>query len=63
MLPAKFQDHQPFGSEEDFLDVFAINRHGRHLGHVTWNIYIIFVPPIPKEALNKIWQSGLREDV
>ena len=38
---AKFQNHRPSASEEDFK-VFAIYSHGGHLGHVTWTIYINF---------------------
>ena len=46
MLHAKFQSHRSSGSgEEDFLKVFTIYGHGGHLGHVTWTIYITFVPP------------------
>ena len=40
MLLAKFQNHRPSDSGEDFLNVFAIYSHGGHLGHVTWTIYI-----------------------
>ena len=43
MLHAKIQTHRPSGSgEEDFLKVFAIYSHGRHLGHVTLTNYINF---------------------
>ena len=46
MLHARFQNHGPFGSGEDFLKVFAIYSHGGHLGHVTLTIYIAFHSPI-----------------
>ena len=45
MLHAKFQNHRPSGSEEDFLKVFAIYSHGGHLGHVTLTIYTNFHSP------------------
>ena len=46
MLHAKFQNRRPSGSgQKDFLKVFAIYRHGGHLGHVTWTIYINFRSP------------------
>ena len=35
LLHAKFQNHRPSGSGEDFLKVFAIYSHRNHLGHVT----------------------------
>ena len=36
MLHAKFQNHRPSGSGEDyFLKDFVIYSHGDHLGHVT----------------------------
>ena len=34
MLFTKCQLYRPFGSEEDFKSVFAINVHGGHIGHV-----------------------------
>ena len=49
MLQAKFQDYRTFGSgEESFLKVFNIYRHGGHLGHVTWTIYINFLSFFPR---------------
>ena len=42
MLHNKFQDHQTFGSGEDFFKVFTIYRHGGHLGHVTLTIWTNF---------------------
>ena len=45
MLHAKFQNHRPSGSGEDFFKVFAIYSHGGHLGHVTWTIHINFHCP------------------
>ena len=35
MLHTKFRGNQPVGFKEDFLRVFTIYGHGRHLGHVT----------------------------
>ena len=43
MFHAKFQNHRPSGSGEDFFKVFAIYEyvtHGGHLSNVTWTIYI-----------------------
>ena len=46
MVHAKFQDNRTSGSgEEDFLKVFTIYGPSGHLGHLTWTIYITFVPP------------------
>ena len=39
MLHAKFQNHRPSGSGEDFLKVLAIYSHGDHLDHVMLTIY------------------------
>ena len=68
MIHAKFQDHRTYGSgEEDFLKVFTIYRHGSHLGHVTWTIYINFLSALPRRLHIKFgfdWLSGFRgEDV
>ena len=68
MLHAKFQDHRTSGSgEEDFFKVFTIYGQGRHLGHVTWTIYINFRSPFPRRLHIKFgfdWPSGFRgEDV
>ena len=67
MLHTKFQDHQPFGSrEEDFFKLFTIYRHGCHLGHVTWTIWINFRSPVPKRLHMKFGfnrPSGFRGDV
>ena len=65
MLHAKFQDHRPSGSGEDFLKVFALYSHGGHLGHVTWAIFINFRSPISRMLHMKIgfdWPSGFRGD-
>ena len=35
MLHTKFRENRPAASGEDFLRVFIIYGHGRHLGHVT----------------------------
>ena len=68
MLHNKFQGHQPLGSgEEDFLRFFIINRHGGHLGHVTWTVWTNFRSPIPRRLHMKFSfnrPSGFRgEDV
>ena len=42
MIHAKFQNHRPSGSEEDFFKIFAIYSHGGHLGDVTLTFYINF---------------------
>ena len=68
MLDAKFQDHRTPGSgKEGFFKVFTIYRHGGHLGHVTWTIYINFGSPFPMKLHIKFgfdWSSGFRgEDV
>ena len=66
MLHTKFQNHRPSGSEEDFLNSFAIYSHGGHLGHVTMTIYINFHSPFPRMLHVKFgfdWPSGFREDV
>ena len=63
MLHAKFQNHRPSGSGEDFLKGFAIYSHGGHLGHVTWTIYIHFCSPFLRMLHIKFgldWQSDFR---
>ena len=65
MLHAKFQNHRPSGSEEDFLKVFAIYSHGGHLGHVTLTFYINFLCCFPRMLHVKFgfdWPSGFREE-
>ena len=43
-----------------FFEVFTINGHGGHLGHVTMTIWTKFRFPHPKEALYEIWlQSAM----
>ena len=45
----KFQGHRPFEfHRKRILKLFTIPRHGGHLGHVTWNIWIDFRSPIPR---------------
>ena len=68
MLHTKFCENRPAGSgEEDFLKVFTIYRHGGHLGHVTWTIYINFLSPLPRRLHIKFGfdrPSGFRgEDI
>ena len=50
LLHAKFYDHRTISSvgEEDFFQVFTINEHGGHLGHVTCTIYISFLSYFPR---------------
>ena len=65
MLHTKFQNHRPSGSEEDFLNIFAIYSHGGHLGHVTLTIYINFHSPFPRMLHMKFgfdWSSRFREE-
>ena len=66
MLHAKFQNHRPSGSGEDyFLSFFSIYSPGGHLGHVTWTIYINFGSPFLRTLQIKFefdWPSGFRED-
>ena len=62
MLHAKFQNHRPSGSGEDF----AFYGHGDHLGNVTWTIYINFFSLFLRMFHMKCgfdWPSGFREDV
>ena len=65
MHHAKIQTHRPSGSgEEDFLKVFAIYSHGRHLGHVTLTNYINFHSLFLRMLHIKFgfdWPSGFRE--
>ena len=42
MLHAKFKNHRPPGSEEDFFKIIVIYSHGGHLGQVTMTIYANF---------------------
>ena len=63
MLHAKFQNHRPSGSGEEFLKVFAIYSHGGHIGHVTLVIYINFHSPYLRMIHMKFcfdWPSGFR---
>ena len=65
MLHAKFQNHRPSGSGEDFLKVLAIYSHGGHLGHVTLTIYTNFHSHFLRMLLMKFgfdWPSGFREE-
>ena len=64
MLHAKFQNHRPSGSGEDFKSFFAIYSHGGHLGHVTLTIYINLRSPflrILNKTLGFDWPNGFRE--
>ena len=38
MLHIKFQGNQSTGSREEICKGFTVNRHGGHVGHVTWTI-------------------------
>ena len=65
MLHAKFQNHRPSGSGEDFLKVFAIYSHGGHLGHVTLTIYTNIHSLFLRMIHIKFgfdWPSGFREE-
>ena len=66
MLHAKFQNHMPLGSgEEYFLKAFAIYCHGGHLGHVPWIIYINFHSlflPMLHMTFGFDWPRGFREE-
>ena len=64
MLHAKFQNYRPSGSG-DFLKVFAIYRHGGHLGHVTLTSYTNFhclLLTMLHIQFGFDWPSGLRAD-
>ena len=66
MLHAKFQNHRPSGSEEDFFKIFVIYSHGGHLGHVTLTFYANFHSPFLRTLHIKFgfdWPSVFREDV
>ena len=66
MLHTKFRENR-LSVRKRFLKVFTIYRHGSHLGHVTWNIYINFLSPLPRRLHIKFgfdWPSGFRgEDI
>ena len=62
LLHSKFHDHRTFSSVRE---VFTINEHGGHLGHVTCTIYINFLSRFPKRLHMKFgidWPSGFREE-
>ena len=64
MFHAKFQNHTPSGSEEDFK-CFCYS-HGGHLGHVTLTIYTNFHSPFLTMLQIKFgydWPGDFREDV
>ena len=51
--------------EKKLLKVFAIYRHGGHLGHVTLTIYINFNSPFLRKlhmALGFDWPNGFIEE-
>ena len=61
VLHAKFQNHRPSGSGEDF----AIYSHGGHLGHVTLTIYTNIRSLFLRMLYIKFgfdWPSGFREE-
>ena len=46
-----------------FKGFFSIYRHGGHLGHVTWTIYVNFLSLLPRRLHIKFgfdWPSGFR---
>ena len=57
MLHAKFQNYRPSGFGEDFLNHFAINSSGSHLGHVTRIIYTKIHSPF--ESINIIYFTSI----
>ena len=68
MLYTKFCENRSTGfGEEDFFKVFTIYRHGGHLCHVTWTIYINFLSRLPRRLHIKFgfdMPSGFRgEDI
>ena len=66
MLHTKFREDRPASSGKRFLKVFTIYRHGGHLGHVTWTIYINFLSPLPRRLHIKLgfdWPSGFRGEL
>ena len=67
MLHAKFHIHRTYGSrEENFKGFYHIYRHGGHLGHVTWTIYLNFRSLFTRGPHMKFgfdWPSSSREDV
>ena len=54
MLHTKFRENRPAGSGEDSLRVFTIYGHGRHLGHVTRIMLIIFHFLVPESFHTKL---------
>ena len=51
--------------EKTILKVFNIYRHGGHLSHVTWTIYITFCSTFPRRLHIKFgfdWLSGVGEE-
>ena len=66
MLLTKFHENRPAGSEKKIFEGF-LPYMGRHLGHVTWTIYINFRSSFPRRLHIKFgfdWPSGFRgEDV
>ena len=57
MLYAKFQNHRPSGSGEDFLTIFTIYMygHGDHLGHENWSILCKLSFALPNDAPYEVW--------
>ena len=59
MLHTKFRENRPAGSgEEDFLKVFTIYGHGRHLGHVTSIMSSDFHFLVPESFIQNLVQNG-----
>ena len=59
MLHTKFQGHQPFGFERDFLNVFTIYGHGGHLGYVTKPCEVTSIPPSHESTTWNLASIGL----
>ena len=67
MLHVKFQDNRTYGPGTEGLclcfSLYTIYRHGDHLGHMTWTIYINFRFPFPRRFHMKFgidWPSDFR---
>ena len=54
LLHIKCQGNQSTGSREEICKVFTVNRHGSHVGHVTWTIWTNFFPLSPRPLYIKL---------
>ena len=62
MLIAKFQNHRPSGSEEDFKYLLFIAMSVSHLCNMTLTIYINFHCLFLHIKFGFDWPSGVREE-